>query len=120
MNLVLFKQAMEHICRISRIVQKPCGNALLLGVGGSGKQSLAKLATFLHETTWFQILIKGNYNYTNFKEDIRMLYEKSAVKPAKPYALIITDGQIIKEQFLICINDFVNTGYIPELMPEED
>jgi len=62
MNLVLFRQAMEHITRISRIVQKNCGNALLLGVGGSGKQSLAKLATYLHETSWFQILIKGNYN----------------------------------------------------------
>lgn len=49
-----------------------------------------------------------------------MLYEKSAVKPAKPYALIITDGQIIKETFLICINDFVNTGYIPDLMAEAE
>lgn len=35
-------------------------------------------------------------------------------------ALIITDGQIVKEQFLICINDFLNSGYIPELMPEAD
>jgi len=35
-------------------------------------------------------------------------------------ALIITDGQIIKEQFLICINDFLNSGYIPELMPESE
>ena len=35
-------------------------------------------------------------------------------------ALIITDGQIIKEQFLICINDLLNSGYIPELMPECD
>jgi dynein heavy chain len=63
-------------------------------------------------------VIKGNYNYNSFKEDIRNLFEKSAVKPGKPMALIITDGQIIKEQFLICINDFLNSGYIPELMPE--
>lgn len=39
-----------------------------------------------------------------------MLFEKSAVKPAKPMALIITDGHIVKEEFLICINDFVNAG----------
>lgn len=84
MNIVLFRQAVEHITRISRIVQKNCGNALLLGVGGSGKQSLSKLAVFLHETIWYQILIKGTYNYMSFKEDIRMLFEKSAVKPAKP------------------------------------
>jgi dynein heavy chain len=62
MSIVLFRQAMEHICRISRIISKPCGNAMCLGVGGSGKQSLAKISTFLFDIKWFQILIKGNYN----------------------------------------------------------
>jgi dynein heavy chain len=49
MPLVLFSQAVEHICHISRIDQKPADNALLLGVGGSGKQSISKLSIFLHE-----------------------------------------------------------------------
>src|SRR5256885_16749631 len=61
MDIYLFKEAVSHVTRISRVIKQPQGNALLLGLQGTGRQSLARLATYIAEYELFEILLSRNY-----------------------------------------------------------
>ncbi|KAM6948829.1 LOW QUALITY PROTEIN: dynein axonemal heavy chain 11-like [Aplochiton taeniatus] len=119
MNLVLFEEAMQHVCRISRILEAPHGNALLVGVGGSGKQSLCRLAAFLSLLEVFQITLRKGYGINDLRSDIASLYIKVGVKNIGT-VFLHTDAQIPDERFLVLINDMLASGDIPDLFSEEE
>ncbi|XP_007888401.2 dynein axonemal heavy chain 11-like [Callorhinchus milii] len=119
MNLVLFKEAMQHVCRISRILEASHGNALLVGVGGSGKQSLCHLAAFLSSLEVFQITLRKTYGIHDLRSDIAALYIKVGVKNIGT-VFLHTDAQIPDERFLVLINDMLASGDIPDLFSEDE
>jgi dynein heavy chain, axonemal len=60
MNLVFFKDCMQHMCRAARVFAQPRGNSMLVGVGGSGRSSCARLCSHLAEMGKYEIaLTKG-------------------------------------------------------------
>ncbi|XP_028172090.1 dynein beta chain, ciliary-like [Ostrinia furnacalis] len=119
MNLVLFEDAMMHICRISRILESPRGSALLVGVGGSGKQSLSRLAAFISSLEVLQIQLKKGYGVADLKNELNGLYIKTGLKNVG-IMFLMTDAQVANEQFLVLINDLLASGEVADLFPDDE
>ena len=121
MNLILFKNAVMHICRISRILDRPKGHALLIGVGGSGKQSLTKLSAFIQGFDLENLqLNSGDFNHNDFKQYLGDLFKKATKPPGQKKILMITDSQIRSDEILVYLNDMLSGGYVPGLWPREE
>ncbi|XP_015770017.1 PREDICTED: dynein heavy chain 6, axonemal-like [Acropora digitifera] len=119
MKLVFFMDAIEHVSRIARMVRQPRGNALLVGVGGTGKQSLTRLACHMSGYLCFQIELTRGYDYSAFREDLKKLYMSAGVQ-GKNTVFLFTDTQIVVEEFLEDINNILNSGEVPNLFEPEE
>lgn len=68
MHLVLFKDAMEHVVRVARVLRAERGHCLMVGPGGSGRRSVATLAGHVNECKldpyYDAIAILANLNFT--------------------------------------------------------
>jgi dynein heavy chain, axonemal len=119
MDLVLFDDAMKHVCKISRIISCSSGHALLVGVGGSGKQSLSRLASSICQFRTTSIMISSTYGLNELKVDLQLMYNRSGVKD-EGLMFLFNEGQITNERFLVSINDLLSSGEISDLFSEED
>ena len=118
-TIVLFEDALEHLLRISRVMAMEKGHGLLVGVGGSGKQSLAKLAAAIAGARVFQISPSKSYGISNLLDDIRTLFKDVALK-GQSIAFILTDSDVRDDLFLEYINQLLMTGDIAGLFPKEE
>lgn len=119
MNLVFFSDCIQHLSRISRVLRQQRGNALLVGVGGSGRQSMARLAASMNNFKSFSIEISKNYREKEFHEDIKKLLMKAGVE-CQPQVFLFSDTQIVRESFLEDINNLLNSGEVPNLFPTDE
>ncbi|KAF1784691.1 P-loop containing nucleoside triphosphate hydrolase [Phytophthora cactorum] len=134
LDLVLFEDAMIHIAAIARILIQPRGHALLLGMGGCGKRSLARLAVFLTGYYCFEIELRKGYGLEEFREDLKPMMKLAVLGDtgegpstrqgssinAVPTVFLLDDSQLTSDFFLEDINTILNGGGIPKLFTTEE
>jgi len=116
---VMFSDAIGQVCRIKRVLGMPRGHAMLVGVGGSGRQSLTKLASYVAGFKVFMVEVVRGYKMELFREDLKKLYEKTGVN-GEETVFLFNDTQVIESGFLEDINGMLTSGEVANLYPPEE
>ncbi|ELK12135.1 Dynein heavy chain 3, axonemal [Pteropus alecto] len=119
MSLVMFRFAIEHISRICRVLKQNKGHLLLVGIGGSGRQSASRLSTFMNSYELYQIEISKSYSSSDWREDLKKVMLQAGVA-TKSTVFLFADNQIKDESFVEDINMLLNTGDVPNIFPADE
>ena len=119
MHLTLFRFAIEHVSRIARILREDRGHALLIGVGGSGKQSLTRLAASVMDYSVHSVELTREYGVEDWKRDLRQIL-RACVQSAQHSVLLLSDAQLPHPSFLEDVSGLLQDGSVPNLWPHEE
>ncbi|CCW68744.1 unnamed protein product [Phytomonas sp. Hart1] len=120
MDLVLFLDAIEHVCRIFRVLCMPSGHCLLLGIGGSGRKSLTRLACYLiQEMEIFTVEITKSFGVKEWHETLARLLLECGMSDKKR-TFLFSDTQIVQPVFLEDVTALLTSGDVPNLFEDQD
>jgi dynein heavy chain len=121
MDLVLFEDALRHVCRIARVLALPGGHGMVVGLGGSGKQSLCRLASHLAGCPLRGVAVSSAYGVDQLRAELRSVCREAGVGGRG--VTLLFSGQQMREQdeaLLQVLNDLIVSTDLAGLFTPED
>ena len=119
MDLVIFDDALKHLCRVHRILQLERGHMLFMGINGSGRESLTRLAAHIANVNFYTIGVIGEHDIECFREKLRSLCFSSGMKNQRN-VLFVKDEKIQCDACLEQICNVFVSGSLQGIFTIED
>jgi len=71
LDILLFKEVLDHISRVDRVLTQPGGSLLMGGRSGVGRRTAVSLVAFMHQITLYTPNVSRNYGVKQFKNDLK-------------------------------------------------
>ncbi|KAJ9444246.1 Dynein-1-beta heavy chain [Diplonema papillatum] len=124
LELVVFNYVIQHVSRVARVLRMPRGNVMVVGLGGRGRQSTVRLATYVVEYRLAGLTQQKNYTRETWREDLRRIIKAAAGvtggSSAGPTTLMLSDENLADDGYLEDVSCLLNTGEVPALFDAED
>lgn len=73
MSIVIFKEVLDHIAHIDRVLSSPGGSLLLAGRSGAGRRTAVKLVAHMHSMDIVTPHISRSYTVKHFRNDLKQV-----------------------------------------------
>ncbi|CRG96277.1 dynein heavy chain, putative [Plasmodium gallinaceum] len=118
LNIVLFNDAIRHICKLIRIVDNLKSHALLLGIGGCGKTTISKFSSYISSKTFYEMDFSAHCSDNDIKKYLQNIFHKCAMKN-EDIVLFLKESKI-HDNFFIYVNEYICSNNIIELYTKEE
>ena len=118
-NILLFEEAVEKLVKYNRILSREFGHGLFVGLGGDGRRTLTRLATYMQDYVIEEPEAKKSILRSDWYEYLKEAFKKSGVDE-NPTVLLLTDSQLDQDFFYEDINNILNIGEVPNLYKSDD
>ncbi|KAJ8297986.1 LOW QUALITY PROTEIN: hypothetical protein KUTeg_024517 [Tegillarca granosa] len=116
LDILIFKEVLDNMARVDRVLTMPGGSLLLAGRSGVGRRTAVTLVTFMHQMTLVTPKVSRGYGMKQFKNDLKT----QAGIEGEQVVLLLEDHQIVEPQFLEMINSLLSSGEVPGLYTPEE